>query len=625
MPRYHTHERPQTISSMLNTHIVDDLKKLTGHLQKKFKKLAIIPKKLPSSQVPTRKAELIKWIATCLQDDAFVKALYQQMTPLEQAVLQETVHSPDAKLDAFRFKAKYGSVPSISIPSRWSSWRQKEEKKLPDIALLLQSDGTISSDLTTRLKKFIPKPKSVQTKTVRDLPAEVALRRFGDENTTPLVKHNTEQAAVLDLMALLQLVEMGKIGVSPKTGRVSKTGAKAIRKVLSHKDFYPADIAAPNEYDVQIGDAGIRPFAWPMLLQAGKLAQIEGSKLGLTKAGKTALKKPPHQTLSKLWQRWQKTTKLHEMNRIEEIKGQKSKSRPLAAAGACRQKIAMALSGLEPGVWIETEYFFKFLIAKGYSFNVARNYWALYLQHKEYGSFGYNHITWGHLEGRFCRAFLLEYAASLGLVDVALTIPWGALGDLSNLWGADEISCLSRYDGLWAFRINSLGAWILGITNQYVPEIHAEPSLKVLPNLEVTLMASSAAASDELFLDRCCERCSERVWRITLPQLLKAVEQGVAVKQVITFLTERNQGPLPQPVNSLFQDAQERAGKVKDIGQARLIECADPPTAHLIVNDSRLKNLCFLAGDHHVVVRSENRIQFQKVLRELGYALKIPE
>jgi hypothetical protein len=158
MPRYHTHERPQTISSMLNTHIVDDLKKLTGHLQKKFKKLAIIPKKLPSSQVPTRKAELIKWIATCLQDDAFVKALYQQMTPLEQAVLQETVHSPDAKLDAFRFKAKYGSVPSISIPSRWSSWRQKEEKKLPDIALLLQSDGTISSDLTKAMNTDWKKP-----------------------------------------------------------------------------------------------------------------------------------------------------------------------------------------------------------------------------------------------------------------------------------------------------------------------------------------------------------------------------------------------------------------------------------------------------------------------------------
>jgi hypothetical protein len=105
----------------------------------------------------------------------------------------------------------------------------------------------------------------VQTKTVKDLPAEVALHHLGDKDTAPLIKHNTEQAAAQDLMALLQLVEMGKIGVNGKTGRVSKTGAKAIRKVLSRKDFYPADIAAPNEFDVRIGEVGIRPFAWPIV------------------------------------------------------------------------------------------------------------------------------------------------------------------------------------------------------------------------------------------------------------------------------------------------------------------------------------------------------------------------
>jgi hypothetical protein len=141
--------------------------------------------------------------------------------------------------------------------------------------------------------------------------------------------------------------------------------------------------------------------------------------------------------------------------------------------------------------------------------------------------------------------------------------------------------------------------------------------------MEVTLMASAKAASDELFLDRCCERSSERVWRITLPQLLKAIEEGIEVKQIITFLKERSKNPLPQPVLLFFQDAQDRVGKVKDLGQARLIECADPQTAYLIVNDSRLKNLCFLAGDHHVVIPAENVMQFRKVLRELGYALVI--
>jgi len=624
MARY-TNERPQTIFQMFNSYVVDDLKSLAKHLLKRLKELGVTPKnvRVPStaSKLPKRKTELVEWIEACIRKETVIKVIYEHLTPLEQAALQETVHSLDGTLDGFRFKAKYGSMPRINIPSRWSYWQQEEEKTVPDLALLLKSDGTIPPDLVVQLKNFVPKPKGVEAQAVSELPEEVPLRRYREKIMAPLVQHNTEQAAAQDLMAVLQLVDMGKVGVSGKTGRVTKAGVKAIRKVLFHGDFYPDDLEAPHSYDVQIGDAGIRPFAWAMLLQAGKLAQINGSKLALTKGGKTALKKAPHETLAKLWQRWLKTTVLHEMNRIEEIKGQRSKGRPLAAAGPCRQQLASALEELEQGVWMETGKFFEFVIAKGYSFNIARNYWALYLGHQEYGSFGYNHINWNHLEGRFSRAFLLEYAATLGLIDVALTDPWGAPGDLRDLWGADDMSCLSRYDGLWAFRLNSLGAWILGLTDEYVPEVHDEPSLRVLPNLEVTLMASAGSSSDELFLDRCCERSSERVWRITLPKLLKAVEDGVDVKTMLNFLQERSEGPLPQPVQVFFKDARDRAGKVVDRGEARLIECADPPTAHLIVNDSRLKNLCFLAGDRYVAVPSDNENQFRKVLRELGYVV----
>ena len=49
--------------------------------------------------------------------------------------------------------------------------------------------------------------------------------------------------------------------------------------------------------------------------------------------------------------------------------------------------------------------------------------------------FGYSHITWEHVNGRFARALLLEYAATLGLIDVAVVSPWGALNDLGDLWG----------------------------------------------------------------------------------------------------------------------------------------------------------------------------------------------
>ena len=45
--------------------------------------------------------------------------------------------------------------------------------------------------------------------------------------------------------------------------------------------------------------------------------------------------------------------------------------------------------------------------------------------------------------------------------DVAYTGPRGARRDYQALWGAGQLSCLSRYDGLAAVRVNELGAAVL--------------------------------------------------------------------------------------------------------------------------------------------------------------------
>ena len=91
---------------------------------------------------------------------------------------------------------------------------------------------------------------------------------------------------------------------------------------------------------------------------------------------------------------------------------------------------------------------------------VAR--WRLYIADSYYGSLGHaGPRAWDVIEGRYALCVLLEYAATVGLIDVAYTDPRGARDDYRALWGADQLSCLSRYDGLLAVRINELGAAVL--------------------------------------------------------------------------------------------------------------------------------------------------------------------
>lgn len=606
---------------MLVSETVENLKPLAATIHASLMEMRMKPQGLDlpliASKLPKRKNDLAGWIAKALEDEPFIKAYYNRLSPLEQSAVQEAVHSANHALDESRFRAKYGEMPRTYY-SRYSYRREGEEKGFPPLKALFINGNELPQNLALLLKKFVPRPKKTSPLFQERLPECIDI--FEDDESIQLDQHRTEPAAIHDLTAVLNLVGMGKVAAGAKTGRLTKSGAGIVRQVLSQGDFYDEDAEAGYAYEqVRLGPAGIRPFAWNALLQAGNLVRTAGNRLELTRAGKAALSKKPQEVLAGLWERWLKTKQFHELNRIEAIKGQKSAKHPVAPAEPARRKIAHVLSELEEGKWIKIDDFLRFLIATGHKFDVVRNDWALYIGSPQYGALGYSHVTWVHVNGRFALAFLLEYAATLGLIDVALVSPWEATTDHTSLWGTDEMRCLSRYDGLWALRLNSLGAYILGKRKHYAPSFFDEPSLRVLPNLEVTVTSAAFPPADALFLDRIGERVSDRVWRMSLPNLLQAAEQGVDIDQVGSFLEERNKGDLPQPVCVLLEDARERARKVQSLGDAWLLECADSPLAHLIANDSKLKNLCLLAGDRHLVILKENEDAFRKALRDLGY------
>ncbi|MFE2611024.1 hypothetical protein ACFXI6_49270 [Streptomyces mirabilis] len=135
----------------------------------------------------------------------------------------------------------------------------------------------------------------------------------------------TEQEAQANLLAVLQLCAAGKLRCSQKTHRPGVTTVAAVVEILQDGDFYPAD--------------PIAAFAWPLLLQAGGLAELASGKLALTSLGRAALTKPPHDTLRHLWQRWLNRAVLDEFSRIEEIKGQGAAA-VLSAAGPPRRSPA---------------------------------------------------------------------------------------------------------------------------------------------------------------------------------------------------------------------------------------------------------------------------------------------
>jgi len=278
--------------------------------------------------------------------------------------------------------------------------------------------------------------------------ASVAEDRAADVG--PVLVRWTAPDALSNLVAVLELAADGQMRCSA-TRRPSAATVKRVEDALVAGDFY--DSGEP-----------IAAFAWPLLLQIGGLARLTCARIELSPRGYAALARPSYEALGALWASWLAAVSTDELARMEAIKGQR-RSGTLTSAVTRRAVVAAALATLEPGAWTGVGKLLGILRAQRPPLVAARSLralWRLYVIDSYYGSLGHaGPRAWDLVEGRYALCVLFEYAATLGLIDVAYTDPRGARGDYRVLWGADHLSCLSRYDGLVAVRINELGAAVL--------------------------------------------------------------------------------------------------------------------------------------------------------------------
>ncbi len=561
----------------------------------------------------TRKAEVAAALAgALLRQPGRLRELWEALDPLQQAAVAEALHHGGGVFDAPRFRAKYGAGPSWG---KLDAWRPSPEL-LCLFLLPLDRAFRIPPDLMERLRRLVPEPREEVLQTL-DEPRPPPALEHEDE---PLRLHDGQRVARQELFAVLRLVDRGKVRVSEKTRRPSAKGMEAVRDVLVGGDYYGPEHEPAYRWAGTIGP--MRAFAWPLILQAGGLAKPSGTRLELTAAGRKAPALPAHETLRRLWGRWVSTSLLDEFSRIEAIKGQSDRKRLTAVAGR-RAVVAEALAACPPGRWVAVDELFRHMQAAGLDFYVAHDLWKLYIADRKYGSLGYAGFhDWPILQGRYVLAVLFEYAATLGLVDLAYTAPSRARADYRGMWGIDDLEFLSLYDGLACFRVNELGAYVLGEGACYEPPaVEPRSGLRVLPNLEVVAASGRFDPGDEALLGVFCARRSEAVFSLDRSTALAAVEQGHRVGELRSFLEQASQTGLPDTARAFLDDLARRAGMLRLSGSAVLVECEDPAVARRLARGSRTGRLCTLVGESTLVVPAAKEAAFRRAALAEGYPL----
>ncbi len=592
MPAYLENPTDQTLKDALTNHYrVDALKRLA---------------KMICDEVPSRKADIINAICGAMLSFN-LKSHFDRLSAIEKAAVQEALFSPEGTLDTIQFEAKYQQAPPSGRSLRWSS-----ESDMVDLFLI---NGHIPDDLQKILKAFVKKPKEDRVQYVNQLPTSIHLDIEGQTVERKLHVRNTATAALNNLETVLRLVEGGKLKVGGKTGRPTLAGQKSLGRVLQDGDWYEED-------DILEGIGHIQAFAWPVLLQGTGLAKADGATLKLTNKGKKALTGNFPQTLKGIWDRWYNSKFLDEFSRVDKIKGQKaSRGRALVAANTRRPILYDALLLCAPGKWLTVKELMRSMHSAGLDFEVTRYAWKLYVGDAQYGRLD-EHDEQTIVKTRYLMVFLFEYAATLGIIDVAYIHPDGALSDYPRWdWGMDDATFLSRYDGLLYIRLNAFGAFALEMTDDYEAEPTATRAvLTVLPNHDVVVTdAPLLSPADKLFLEKIGRKKSSALWKLTRRTLLEAALNGTGIQEIKTFLESRSAQPIPKTVTALLDDAKNRSTGLEYAGRTHLISCKDAMIQKMVVSDPALSKLCRPAGETHLMILPGKENQFITALTRLGY------
>ncbi|MCC4263474.1 hypothetical protein LL240_03255 [Oceanimonas baumannii] len=555
---------------------------------------------------PARKAELVSAMQSWLSGSG-LELLWQSLPALEQEAVRISLYCNDGWFDERRFNAEFGHLPA------WFAERHYYEAPAEHYKLgcffyppgRYLSGQRIPDWLQQRLKPLVSPPPAVilPPQSLPDpLPGQVA-------------RVTREQAAARELRLMLTWLQEGRLRVSATTGLPGKALLKQLSKQL--EEYYTSD---SNE-DAP-GVEHIKAFGWIMILQASRWVECCSDRLVLTPAGQQQLATPLHLTIRALWQDWLDHGRIDEFSRIDMIRGQKNGrgASALTPVADRRYAIAAALTESPVAGWVSYPAFSRFVLMAGHEFEITDDVSTLYIDERHYGTLHYP--QWEVLQGRYLRCLLLEYAATLGLVDLVLAPPQQPEPDYEYMWGAEDVVCLSRYDGLLYFRLTGLGAFCLGLHGDYRDEsTHRQTPLAVHKGGKL-VFSQPPTDAELLLVEAHARRDHDENWCLCREKLLTLLESGGSLAALRRFITERDPQPfLPHDVERLFAECEANAQAVAPVGPMLLLHCRDAVTAAAIAGHSETAGLCLAAGENRLLIKPERQAAFRLALHRAGFGM----
>ncbi|MFN8454946.1 MAG: hypothetical protein U0401_09815 [Anaerolineae bacterium] len=562
-----------------------------------------------------RKDELVRCIHRAVMSPASLRGLWHQLDELSQKAVASAYHN-DGEFNRAAFVAQYGSLP----PRPKGRWDWDVKPILLDLFLYTPNAYHFSgyyqsphvlrlpTDLMPLLAELAPPLEKFQVTGVTQAPKTVLA--YGRKEV-PLLCAETEQAGLHDLAVCLRLIHERKVPTDYTSGRANLTGIKHITAHLLNGDFFPL----PEKYRA---NQTIRPFGLDVFARESGLV----FKGDLSEDGRQFYQTQQAELLLPAFEKWTQEGSFDELSRVTGVKGQRSRNTFLTDPAKRREAVIEALSWCPAGVWIDLEDFYRAVKIWRFDFEVETvSYSSLYVGNsKDYGAL-HGDSYWPVVKGSYIKAVLWEYLGSLGALDLLYTAPEEALRP-KDVPYFDDI--FSPYDGLRYFRINNLGAYLLGQVADYVPAKPLPPALFAIhADLRVTLLnPAELTPNHRSTLEQMAVPVNGTEYHLDTQRLLSTLETGGDLDHLFSFLQRWHSGPLPAEVLAWLERLRQNSRVFSEGGRAIFIKAQSPELVAMILADPVLKKFCTAVDKKTLVIPAAKEKALRVRLKELEYILQ---
>lgn len=254
--------------------------------------------------------------------------------------------------------------------------------------------------------------------------------------------------------------------------------------------------------------------------------------------------------------------------------------------------------------WVNAEQLKKAIRLNEYEF--LRKYTGDVLVKDAFESDYYDEATHEEFENAFIDYVLIEFLATMGIVDVVM----------SKELNTNEYNEYLEVD---YFKLTKFGSYVLNIA-EYIeenPKIN-EDDIIITDDFKIIIGQTKRKLEYELYFDKFLNKISEEplTYSLDFDGMVKALELGIKFKEIYEFLDNSSKKNIPENVKTKLKEWMRDSRKIK-IKTLTVLE-VDKDCFNDIISNSEFSKYIDSVNNNLIVIKNGKALEIKKALNKNG-------